>query len=57
MKEIDCRLCENLIDTEKGCKCFGNDADNAVKKCAETNFSNYRKICNDCGVEMECGLE
>lgn len=42
MKEVDCRSCKNLIDTEKGCKLYGKNADEAVKKCADNNFRQYR---------------
>ena len=43
MKEVDCRQCKNLIDTEKGCKLYGKNADEAVKKCADNNFRQHRK--------------
>ena len=42
MKEVDCRMCKNLIDKEKGCKLYGSNADEAVKKCADNNFRRYR---------------
>jgi len=41
VKKVDCRLCKNLIDTEKGCKHYGSNPDEAVKKCAGDNFRNY----------------
>lgn len=41
MKEVDCRMCKNLIDKENGCKLYGNNPDEAVKKCADNNFRNY----------------
>lgn len=42
MKQVDCRMCKNLIDKEKGCKLYGSNADEAVKKCADNNFRRYR---------------
>lgn len=39
--EIDCRECANC--TGHSCKKFGDDAAEAVKKCANTAFRSYRK--------------
>lgn len=39
--EIDCRECVNC--TGHSCKKFGDDAAEAVKKCARTAFRSYRK--------------
>ena len=39
--EIDCRECANC--TGHSCKKFGDDAAEAVKKCASTAFRSYRK--------------
>lgn len=40
MKEIDCRKCKNLNQDKSGCV-FGKNPDEAVKKCAESNFAFY----------------
>ena len=42
MKEVDCRMCKNLIDKEKGCKLYGSNPDEAVKRCADNYFLDYR---------------
>lgn len=39
MIEVYCKECINLSDD--GCIPFGNDANIAVKKCAEDGFRNY----------------
>lgn len=50
MKEVDCRKCGNLIDTDKGCSLYGSDADAAVQECAKVNFTGYtpgmRRLAN-----------
>ena len=39
MFEIDCRKCNKC--TGDGCICYGNDADKAVKACANDELKNY----------------
>lgn len=39
--KIDCRECVHC--TGYSCKKFGDNADEAVKKCANTAFRSYRK--------------
>lgn len=39
MLEIDCKKCDKC--TGEGCICYGNDADKAVKACADDGFKNY----------------
>lgn len=39
MIEIDCRKCENI--SKDGCILYGDDANNAVKRCAAEGFKNY----------------
>ena len=39
MLEIDCRKCDKC--TGKSCICYGNDADKAIKECANDGFKNY----------------
>ena len=39
--EVDCRKCLNC--TGNSCKCYGKDANVAVKKCADDGFKNYKK--------------
>ncbi len=36
---VECRKCKNC--TGFSCKIYGNDADIAVKKCADDGFKNY----------------
>lgn len=40
MKEVECRKCKNC--TGYSCKKYGDKADEAVRKCAEDNFKNYK---------------
>lgn len=42
MIEVDCRKCKNC--TGYSCKVYGNNADVAVKKCANDNFNNYKEL-------------
>jgi hypothetical protein len=39
--EIDCRICENC--TGESCKVYGDDADIAVRSCAQDEFKNYKE--------------
>ena len=39
--ELDCRKCIHC--TGYSCKKFGDDPDEAIKKCARTAFRSYRK--------------
>ena len=39
MLEIDCRKCNKCTGTS--CLCYGDDADKAVKACADDGFKNY----------------
>lgn len=39
MLEVDCRKCNKC--TGKSCECYGDDANKAVKKCADDCFKNY----------------
>ena len=41
MIEVDCRKCKNC--TGYSCKIYGNDANKAVKDCANDCFLNYKK--------------
>ena len=40
--EIDCRKCKNC--TGNSCKIYGDNADVAVKECANDNFKNYKEL-------------
>lgn len=40
--EIDCRKCKNC--TGNSCKIYGDNADVAVKECANDGFKNYKEL-------------
>ena len=44
MIEVDCRKCENLKFGKKGCKKYGDNVNRAVKSCAKSGFSEYKKV-------------
>ena len=42
--EIDCRICRNCTGTM--CRLYGENEFNAIQRCAEEGFKNYKKVDN-----------
>lgn len=44
MIEIDCRKCVNADKEADCCRVYGNNPNDAVKKCANDGFENYKEV-------------